>query len=235
MERGLQHHGGMMTNISRTQRLVTMAAGVGTAALAAGLPKARRPLAVASAALIARAATGYCPVTSAMNRVAARRDHHTQRALAGPKGLPLDASITIDASPEEAYAFWRDPAQLSQALPANVLIEAVAADTWQWSIGAVGAPPVATWNARIINDDPGKVIGWRTIGASSVISAGSINFRAAGRSGGTEVTIRLQYALPDGGLTAAMEHLHGDRAGDLVQQGLERVKQLIEGRFAEEV
>ncbi len=225
----------MMTNISRNQRLVTMAAGVGTAALAAGFPKARRPLALASAALIARAATGYCPVTSAMHRVTDRRDRHTQRALSGPKGIPLDASISIDAAPDEVYAFWRDPAQLSQALPANVLIEAVAADTWQWSVGAVGAAPVATWNARIINDEPGKVIGWRTIGASSIISAGSVNFRANRDGQKTEVSIRLQYALPDDDLTAAMEQLHGGRASDLAHQFLERAKQLIEGRFAEEV
>ena len=40
------------------------------------------------------------------------------------------------------------------------------------------------WNAEIINEVPGKVIGWRSLEGSDVVSAGSVNFEETGAGHG---------------------------------------------------
>ena len=57
---------------------------------------------------------------------------------------------------------------------------------------------VVEWNAEIINEVPNKVIGWRSIEGSDVVSAGSVNFEDAGPGRGTHVQVHLQYSPPGG-------------------------------------
>src|SRR5690606_27916064 len=100
----------MRRNLGPAARAASIAAGAALASLAA---RRRQPLGVGAglsgalgAALVARGATGYCPVTDALDRRSAARDD-TRVALAGPKGVNLKESVTIMRSPEEIYRFWR--------------------------------------------------------------------------------------------------------------------------------
>ena len=65
--------------------------------------------------LIARGIAGYCPVNAATGRGRGRDD--TRRALGGPKGVFLQESITIDASPQQLFELWRDPSNLPGLMP----------------------------------------------------------------------------------------------------------------------
>jgi hypothetical protein len=54
----------MTQNLSRDERIWTLAASLGVMALAAYFRPVRAPLAVTAAGLLARATSGYCPVTA---------------------------------------------------------------------------------------------------------------------------------------------------------------------------
>lgn len=217
----------MTPNLSRDERLLTMAAGVGAMGLAVYFPRLRKPLAVTSATLIARATAGYCPVTAAMSRPHLRSGD-TRLELAGPRGTHLAQAVIIDASPEVVYRVWRDPRQLAQALPSSVSVHERDSRLWEWSIGTSGTPDLATWTSEIIHDEPGKVLSWKTTEDSTIVSAGSVTFRELPGRRGTEVRVRMQYSPPLGKLGAAVARVAGQSADQFVHGYLRNIKRFIE-------
>ena len=67
-----------------------------------------RGAAAAGTALIYRGATGHCHPYAAAGINTAADEDDTKRALAGPRGVNVEDSVTINASPEELYVFWRN-------------------------------------------------------------------------------------------------------------------------------
>lgn len=216
----------MTPNLSRNERLLTMAAGVGAMGLAVYLPRFRKPLAVTSASLIARAAGGYCPVAAMTRRQLPPGD--TRVALGGSRGSHLAQVAIIKATPHEVYRFWRDPAQLAQALPPSVTVREQDTQSWDWALGTEGTPDLATWTSEIIHDEPGKLLSWKTTEGSTIVSAGSVTFRELPGSRGTEVRVRMQYSPPMGKLGAAVARVAGRGADQFVRESLRDIKQFIE-------
>ena len=75
---------------------------------------------------------------------------------------------------------------------------------------------------------PNKVIGWRSIEGSDVVSAGSVNFDDAGPGRGTRVQVHLQYSPPGGKVGAAVARLLGRDAATEIREDLRRFKQILE-------
>lgn len=216
----------MTPNLSRDERLLTMMAGIGAMGLAVYYPRLRKPLAVASASLFARAVGGYCPVTAAMRPGLHSGD--TRVELGGPRGTHLAQVAVINATPDEVYHFWRNPVQLSQALPASVTVHARDHRLWDWAVGTAGTPNLATWTSEIIHDEPGKLLSWKTTDDSMVVSAGSVTLRELPGHRGTEVRVRMQYAPPLGALGAAVARVIGRGAYHVVRESLRDIKHFIE-------
>lgn len=216
----------MTPNLSRNERLLTVAAGAGAMGLAVYFPRFRKPLALASASLIARGTAGYCPVTAAMSRPQLRSGD-TRAALAGTRGSHLAQVAIINASPDQVYRFWRDPVQLSRALPNSVQVHERNSQLWDWSLGTEGTPNLATWTSEIIHDEPGKLLSWKTTGDSTIVSAGSITLREL-TPNRTEVRVRMQYSPPMGKFGAAVARVAGHGADQLVRDYLRDIKQFLE-------
>lgn len=213
-------------NVGLSERIFTAIAAAGLFALAMKVSRAKRgPLRVASTALLLRSATGYCPAYAAAG-VAARRSD-TREALAGSKGEHLDMSVTIAQPPAEVYALWRDVTQLAKALPDTVRVDAISDTESYWRLFR-GALPPTEWTARIINDVPGRLIAWKTIGDADVVSAGSVRFTAALDGRGTTVHVRLQYSPPFGRVGAGLASAFGNGADAVVRQALQDIKQFLE-------
>ena len=84
------------------------------------------------------------------------------------------------------------------------------------------------WEAEVYNEVPDKLIAWRSLDNSQVISAGSVNFDDAGPGRGTRVTVHLQYSPPGGKLGAKVAKLFGRDAETEIREDLRRFKQLLE-------
>lgn len=217
----------MTPNLSRNERLLTMMAGVGAMGFAVYFPRFRKPLALTSASLIARATGGYCPVTAAMSRPRLRSGD-TRVQLGGPRGRHLAQVVVINAPAAEVYRFWRDPVRLAQALPSTVHVSALDSRLWDWSIGTEGTPNLATWTSEIIHDEPNKLLSWKTTDDSTIVSAGSVTLRELPGRRGTEVRVRMQYSPPMGKLGAAVARVAGLGADAFVHEYLRDIKHFIE-------
>src|SRR5436190_5126854 len=100
-----------MVNVADFERWASALGGAALTAYAIKQLKDRSPsgpaLAAAGTALIYRGATGHCPVYSAAGINTAHDESETKRALAGPRGVNVEESVTINALPEDLFIFWR--------------------------------------------------------------------------------------------------------------------------------
>src|SRR5947208_1583061 len=96
------------------------------------------------------------------------------------------------------------------------------------SLASIAAGSVVEWDAEIFNEIPNKLIAWRSLEGSDVVSAGSVNFDPAADGWGTRVTVHLQYSPPGGKVGAAIAKLSGRDAETEIREDLRRFKQLLE-------
>jgi uncharacterized membrane protein len=217
------------TNVAEVER---WASALGGAALTVfGLQQrsvAGAMIAASGGALIIRGATGYCPAYAATGlSTADARNGDTRTALSGARGVNVEQSMTINASPAELFSFWRDPENLPRFMTSLVSVKRL---DWKRSHWVAKAPAGRTveWDAEIINEIPGELIGWRTLAGADVISAGSVHFRSAGPGRGAEVLVRMQYSPPGGKIGAAVAWMLGHEPSQVIREDLRRFKQLME-------
>jgi len=215
-------------NISEIERWLSVAAGTGLTLY--GLSRRRRSgwlLTALGGMLIERGATGHCRTYEALGINSAGTGEDTRRALGGGAGAHVEESVTINRPIEELYRFWRNLENLPQFMHHLDSVERVTDTLSRWRARGPGGKLVE-WNAEIINEVPNKVIGWRSIEGSDVVSAGSVHFEEAGPGRGTHVRVRMQYSPPGGKVGAAVARLFGRDAASEIREDLRRFKQLVE-------
>jgi len=210
-------------NVGSTERLVNVVAG---AALIGYAWRSRsRKAGLASAGLLLRGVTGYCPAYAALGVNHA----DTPQALSGPHGVHVRESVTITAAPEQIYRFWRQLDRLPEVMPHLERVEVLDATRSRWTAKAFDRMPV-TWLAQIIHDVPGETISWKTLPGEMIQHAGSVTFRPARLSGETEVYVHLQYAAPGGKAADWLARLAGEDPAQQVRDGLLALKRQLDGQ-----
>jgi uncharacterized membrane protein len=214
-------------NISDLEKWISLVAGAGLTLY--GVSKARRGgwlLAGLGGMLIERGTTGHCRVYEAFNVNTAGTGSDTRRALGGSAGLNVDESVTINRPVAELYRFWRNLENLPRFMQHLESVERLTDTLSRWRAKGPGGTTVE-WDAEIINEVANKVIGWRSIEGSDVVSAGSVNFDEIGPTQ-TQVRVKLQYSPPGGKVGAALAKLFGRDAATEIRDDLQRFKQLVE-------
>jgi uncharacterized membrane protein len=215
-------------NVSRIERIVSVAAGVSMVALAvrklSGQDSLRRVVGSAGAGLVARGVTGYCPVNAATGRGADLSD--TREALSGSRGIHIREAVTVARPAAELYELWRNLENLPRYMSYVEAVETIDRHRSRWTVRGPAGHRV-TWDAEIINEVPGSVIGWRSVPGSEVVHAGSVRFREA-RPGQTEILVHLQYDPPAGRAGKLVATLLGKNPASEVREDLRRFKRMIE-------
>jgi len=184
-------------------------------------------LAAAGSALIYRGATGHCPVYAAAGITTADGSEGTRAALAGPRGVHVEEVLTINTPSDQLFRFWRNLEQLPRFMDHLVSVSQIDERRSHWVAKAPGRRTVE-WDAEIINEIPGELIGWRTLDGSEIVSAGSVRFKPAFGGRGTEVHVRLQYDPPAGKIGATVAWLLGHEPSQVIREDLRRFKQIME-------
>ncbi|CAN5464838.1 SRPBCC family protein [soil metagenome] len=213
-------------NISKLERWISMSTGIGLAAF--GITRQRPSgyvIAALGAMLFRRGITAHCDVYQAMGIDTATGGGDTRAALGGSAGVLVEESVTINRSAEELYRFWRNFENLPRFMRHLESVEPITETISRWRAKGPAGMSVE-WNAEVNNEVPNKLIGWRSLEGSEVVSAGSVNFEKAGR--GTRLRVRLQYSPPGGKAGAAIARLVGRDAATEIREDLRRFKQQVE-------
>ncbi|HEX7705969.1 MAG TPA: SRPBCC family protein [Thermoanaerobaculia bacterium] len=216
-------------NVSEPERWLSVLVGSGLAAY--GMKARSLPgllVALTGGALIWRGATGNCPVYGSLG-ISTADEEHGQVSVPYGKGVRVETAVTIDATPQQLYTFWRNFENLPRFMHNLERVEVHDATRSKW----VAKGPAGTsveWEAEIINEIPNELIGWRSIDGSTVDNAGSVHFTPAPSGRGTELKIILRYDPPGGVAGAALSRILGEDPEKNVTEDLHRLKALIESR-----
>jgi uncharacterized membrane protein len=215
-------------NISDVEKWTSIAAGTGLALY--GLSRLERSgwlFAGLGGLLLRRGMTGHCDVYDALGLNTAVSPQDTRAALGNSRGINVLESVTINRSLEELYRFWRNLENLPQFMRHLDGVEKITDTISHWRAkGPAGV--TVEWDAEVYNEVSNKLIAWRSLEGSDVVSAGSVNFDRAAAGAATRVTVHLQYSPPLGKVGAAVARLFGADAATEIREDLQRFKQMVE-------
>jgi uncharacterized membrane protein len=213
-------------NVNDPERWVSVI--FGSALAAYGLKKRSIGGLVLSAVggtLVWRGATGNCPIYSGLG-VSTISEDDGNVSVAYGRGVRVEKSVTVNAPPEQLYAFWRNFTNLPRFMHNLEAVEVRDEKRSHWTAKGPAGKTV-DWEAEIINEIPNELIGWRSVDGSQIDNAGSVHFDAVpGR--GTEVKVVLRYDPPAGRFGATISRLLGEDPAVNVQEDLRRFKMLVE-------
>ena len=148
-------------------------------------------------------------------------------APASRRAVHVLRSITIDRSPEEVYAFWRDFENLPRFMEHLEAVQVTGERRSHWKAKAPAGRSVE-WDAEMTEDVSGERIAWRSLPGADVPNRGVVRFLRAPADGGTEVHVDLHYEPPAGRAGAAIAKLFGEEPDLQLASDLRRFKQVLE-------
>jgi uncharacterized membrane protein len=182
-------------------------------------------LAVSSVPLLYRGVTGRWPV-----RVGAPlQPSDTKTALAGDRGVHVRESVRLEVPVADVFRFWRQLDRLPEFMSHLERVTELSDRRSHW-VAAGPAGVRVEWDAEIINEVENKVLGWRSLPDSDVVTAGSVNFDAIDDGRATELSVHLQYDPPAGKAGAFVASLFGREPSQTIREDLLRFKQRLEAR-----
>jgi uncharacterized membrane protein len=210
-------------NVSDLERWLSGAGG--GLALLGGLNRGSLLMTGLGGALLYRAFSGHCPMYGVLG-VNTAENHNPVASIAAGEGVKVVRAMTINRPADELYRLWRNFEGLPRFM-AHLESVKVEGKRSHWKAHGPAGTSVE-WDAEIINDEPGRLIAWRSLEGSEVSTAGSVVFRPAPGDRGTEVVVTLKYDPPGGKLGSWLAWLFGEEPSLQVRDDLRRFKQLVE-------
>ena len=133
----------------------------------------------------------------------------------------IEKTIDVEVPVSVAYGQWTQFEEFPRFMSGIVAVEQLDDSHVQW-VAEVGGER-RQWKAEIVEQEPDRVIAWRSVEGTP--TSGRVEF--APRNGGTRVRVEMDYE-PEG----VKEHAGAvfGMDGRQVEDDLERFKDLIEGR-----
>jgi uncharacterized membrane protein len=156
------------------------------------------------------------------------KDRPDMPTLAGGRGLSVERCVTVMRPADELYRQWRNLARLPELMPHLRSVTVLDEKRSHWvAAGARGG--VVEWDARLVADEPGRLIAWRSVEGADVDNAGSVTFTPAPGDRGTEIRVIVRYA-PAGHLGTAVAPFFRTGVDRQVREDLRRFKQRMEAQ-----
>ncbi|MFS0772674.1 SRPBCC family protein [Sphingomonas sp. 1P08PE] len=138
----------------------------------------------------------------------------------------VNCSLTVNKPLTDVYAFFRDFGNWPQFMENVVRIDVADATRSHWVVKAPGGTTVE-WDARVTEEEPGRLIAWSSEEGADVPNSGRVTFRDAGRRG-TVVTATILYDPPGGVIGKVVAKMFQREPAIQARRDLRRFKQLME-------
>lgn len=204
-------------NISSTERLSS--ATTGGLLLAFGVSRrsaAGAVLTLAGTALLARGASGHCPVYDTLGVTTARHP-----------AIAVHDAIRVQALVEDVYRFWRQLDTLPAFMRHIERVDDLGNGRSHW-VARGPAGLAFEWDAEIVHEVENALLTWRSLPGGDVATSGAVRFDPIRRGSSTQVTVALQYDPPAGRLGRSFAALVGREPSGTLREDLRRLKQLLE-------
>jgi uncharacterized membrane protein len=167
--------------------------------------------------LLYRGISGNCPVSAAIED---RRNRHT-------RAVNIRTSMVINKPREEVYSFWRQLGNLPLFMHHLQQVDERDSTHSHWIARGPGGIGTVEWEAEIVKEEPGYLLGWRSIPNSMIATAGRVTFEDA-PGGGTNVEIMITYRPPAGHVGTSLAWLLNVAFERMIEEDLQRFKRFLE-------
>jgi uncharacterized membrane protein len=223
-------------NVGQAERAVSIAAGGALAAI--GLRKrgvAGIAMALVGAELARRGLTGHCMLyeklgvsTHGPADIRDREDVTGRAATVNArKAIKVERTIRIERRADELYDLWRDFSNLPHFMQYLESVQCTDSRYSHWIARLPGGKHVE-WDAEIVNDIPGRLIAWKTVGEPDIAHAGSVHFTPLSNADAADVRIVFDYEPPFASTIGSITAQLGITPDALVDRDLQRLKEYVE-------
>lgn len=216
----IRHNGNAAINLNWPERYISIAAGVKlsfsgirnifkspfTSILKLG----------AGGYLVNRGISGHCELYSQAGKMST-----------SPVNVNIRTSFSIDKPRQEVYAFWRKLDNLPLFMKHLDNVDIIDEKRSHWVLKLPAGVAKVSWDAEIVHDEPGYMIGWSSLPDSIIDNAGKIRFRDT-EDGGTLIDVVISYQPPAGGLGASLAHVFNPLFKKLVDDDVQNLKQYMD-------
>ena len=217
-------------NVGQRERSLSVMGGA--AMIGLGLLRGRLgglALAAAGALVLQRGLRGHCNVYQALGINTALDDIADPESLY-ERGVKIYETTAVNRPAQELYSYWHDFTNHPRFMPNvdSVRDEGGGRSFWRLK-GPAGV--IVEYEAEIINDEPGRLIAWRSVGGADIQHAGTVRFIEAPGNRGTEVQFNVEYLPPAGHVGrfgAKLLAMIGQAPRNDVREGLRNFKRLME-------
>jgi uncharacterized membrane protein len=217
------HEGSGVINVGNNERIVS--AALGAFLLSSGLGNIlKHPIeglvkTALGGLLLYRGASGNCPVYTSMGKT--KGVEHTS-------AVNIRTSLIVNKPKDEVYAFWRKLENLPLFMKHLASVTEIDNKHSHWEAIIPGNIGKVKWNAEIVKEEEGYMIGWQSIPNSMVNNAGKVTFNDAQNGQGTELEVVISYHPPAGELGAGVAKLINPVFEKIIRQDVMNFKDYIE-------
>lgn len=210
----------LSVNVGKVERLASVVAGI--ALLFKGLQNEDKKSGIGMIAgggyLLFRGATGHC----------------VAYALAGKKKLPdtvknmnIMTKLTVNHPRQEVYDFWRKLSNLPLFMEHLKKVDVIDEKRSHWVAKVPGHLGEIEWDAEVVKEINGELLGWNSLPHASINNAGKVEFRDADESG-TEITVLITYRAPFGDVGEGIASLLNPVFKKMITKDVHNFKRYIE-------
>lgn len=204
-------------NVGYSERLVSVF--LGGILLSKGFMNPFKPRFWYGAYLSYRGFTGRCLIYDQLNIDAKKA-----------QAVNIRGEFVIDKPAREVYNFWRNlnniPASINHLLDVEMVDENIS----KWKSNAFGKFFPINWEAEIVKDEPGRLIGWRAVKGSMMQHVGRVDFEELPDGRATKLNILLSYRPPIGGLGIGLSRILNPVFEKMLKSEIDTFKHAIESK-----
>jgi len=167
--------------------------------------------------LLNRGISGHCVIYSKIGK-------NTQE----PVDINIRSAFTINKPREAVYNFWRQLDNLPLFMNHLESVELIDDVRSHWVMKLPTGVGNISWDAEIVADKPGELIGWSSLPNSIIDNAGKVFFRDALDGKGTVVDVLITYQPPVGGVGASIASLLNPFFKNIVDNDVHNFKQYMD-------
>jgi uncharacterized membrane protein len=167
--------------------------------------------------LLNRGVTGHCAIYTRIGK-------NTQE----PVNIHIRSAFTINKPRQGVYEFWRKLDNLPLFMDHLESIEVIDDIRSHWVLKLPTGIGTVSWDAEIVKDKPGEMIGWSSLPDSVIDNAGKVFFRDTEDGKGTLVDVIITYQPPAGGVGASIAHVLNPFFKNIVDNDVRNFKQYMD-------
>ena len=208
-------------NVGVTERIASMVAGgfLVFKGLKDQDSKSSIPMILGGGYLLFRSATGHCPLYSLVGK---------GKLPDTVKNINIITKMTVNRPRAEVYAFWRKLSNLPLFMEHLERVDVIDEKRSFWVADVPGHLGKIEWEAEIVKEIDGELLGWNSLPHATINNAGKVEFRDADGGAATELTVIITYRAPFGDIGEGIAGLFNPMVKNMVINDVKNFKRYIE-------